>query len=282
LNERNGSYLTDNIDKIHTTPMGAERIKRHLNLQIDDVVAWCKEFVAGADVITSRGKNWYAYGRGVVLTINAHSFTVITAHLDKAKICTTRTMSPSSHEPFPERPQKLAAIGCCGIDCGLCPRFHTVGSSRCPGCGGEGFEKLHPSCSFKTCCADKHRLEVCGQCGEYPCPKYADREKIERDSFVTHKRMFHNLEQIKNHGTDSFIAQQKIRVAVLQDLLAHYDDGRSKGFYCLAAALLPPEQLKAAMTEAANEDDRKKKAQRLRASLQKCAASAGMKLSLSK
>jgi len=27
-------------------------------------------------------------------------------------------------------------IGCCGIDCGLCPRFYTKGDSVCPGCGG--------------------------------------------------------------------------------------------------------------------------------------------------
>jgi hypothetical protein len=23
-------------------------------------------------------------------------------------------------------------IGCCGIDCGLCPRYYTDGPSRCP------------------------------------------------------------------------------------------------------------------------------------------------------
>jgi hypothetical protein len=30
------------------------------------------------------------------------------------------------------------------------------------------------------------------QCAEFPCKKYEDREKIERDSFVSHKRIFHN------------------------------------------------------------------------------------------
>jgi len=37
--------LAQNIDKLHTTRMGAERIKRNLNLQTDDMVAWCKEAV---------------------------------------------------------------------------------------------------------------------------------------------------------------------------------------------------------------------------------------------
>ena len=40
--------LTQNIDKLHTTQMGAERIKRNINLQTDDVVAWCKDTVENA------------------------------------------------------------------------------------------------------------------------------------------------------------------------------------------------------------------------------------------
>jgi len=52
--------LTQNIDKLHTTPMGAQRIKRNLNLQTDDVVAWCKEAVINADIMIGQGKNWYS------------------------------------------------------------------------------------------------------------------------------------------------------------------------------------------------------------------------------
>lgn len=37
--------------------------------------------------------------------------------------------------------KKIYTLGCCGLDCGLCPRFYTEGSSRCPGCCGENFEK---------------------------------------------------------------------------------------------------------------------------------------------
>ena len=71
--------LTQNIHKIHTTQMGVERIMRNLNLQTDDVVAWCKDFVKQADIIVGHGKNWYVYGNGISVTINARSFTVITA-----------------------------------------------------------------------------------------------------------------------------------------------------------------------------------------------------------
>jgi ribosomal protein S18 acetylase RimI-like enzyme len=91
--------LTQNIDKIHTTPMGAERIKRNLNLQTDDVVSWCKEAVKRADIIIGQGKNWYVYRNGVVITINTRSFTIITAHKIKAGV---RVMRESDYECLTE------------------------------------------------------------------------------------------------------------------------------------------------------------------------------------
>ena len=78
--------FTENIDKLHTTQMGAERVKRNLNLQTGDVVAWCKETIKNADIIIGQGKNWYVYRSGMVLTVNVHSFTVITAHRLNAKV----------------------------------------------------------------------------------------------------------------------------------------------------------------------------------------------------
>ena len=91
--------LTANLDKLHTTDLGAVRIKRNLNLQIDDVVLWCKEFVEQADIIIGQGKNWYVYRGGVVITINALSNTIITAHPINAKI---RLMRTSDYSCLPE------------------------------------------------------------------------------------------------------------------------------------------------------------------------------------
>lgn len=34
--------LLINLDKLHTTELGVERIKRNLSLDTDDVVDWCK------------------------------------------------------------------------------------------------------------------------------------------------------------------------------------------------------------------------------------------------
>ncbi len=178
--------------------------------------------------------------------------------------------------------KKYPIIGCCGIDCGLCPRFYTDGSSRCPGCGGEGFELKHPACAVKACCADKHGLEVCGQCSEYPCPKYDDKEKVERDSFVTHKKIFQNHEYIKGLGIDVFVTGQNERMVILQEMLSSFDDGRSKGFYCLAAALLPINQVRAAIAAAISENDSKIRVKGLKITLQRYAEAEGVELSLHK
>jgi len=138
--------------------------------------------------------------------------------------------------------KKYYTIGCCGIDCGLCPRFYTTGDSVCPGCGGLNFKDKHPSCGFITCCVKKRGLEVCSECEDYPCKKF-EREREGFDSFVTHKKVFSNLDYIKNSGIDSFINQQKIKMDILSDFLSFYDEGRSKSFFCISCALLPLDRL---------------------------------------
>lgn len=75
--------LLANLDKIHTTELGAERIKNNLSLDTADVIAWCKLKIESANNIIRKGKNWYVYADDVVLTINAYSFTIITAHIVK-------------------------------------------------------------------------------------------------------------------------------------------------------------------------------------------------------
>ena len=77
--------LFANLDKLHTTELGAVRIRKNLGLGDVDVVAWCKEQIENLDSITRTGKNWYVRGDGFVITVNAHSFTIITAHRERAK-----------------------------------------------------------------------------------------------------------------------------------------------------------------------------------------------------
>jgi len=73
--------LIANIDNLHTTKLGAERVRRNLRLDADDVVTWCKQQIQAPNCSALRkGKNWYAYINDCIITINAHSYTIITAH----------------------------------------------------------------------------------------------------------------------------------------------------------------------------------------------------------
>jgi hypothetical protein len=72
--------LINNIEKLHTTEMGIERIRKNLELHTKDVVEWCKDKIKKSDKIYKKGKNWYVSGKGFIITVNAHSYTIITAH----------------------------------------------------------------------------------------------------------------------------------------------------------------------------------------------------------
>ena len=73
--------LIENIDRLHTTEMGAERIKKNLQIQTNDVVEWCRERILDKDAKIERsGKNWYIGIDRCKITVNAYSYTIITAH----------------------------------------------------------------------------------------------------------------------------------------------------------------------------------------------------------
>lgn len=77
--------LIENIDKLHTTEMGTERIKRNCQIETDDVVQWSKVQILDETAKIERiGKNWYVTADGYKITVNAHSYTIITAHKAKA------------------------------------------------------------------------------------------------------------------------------------------------------------------------------------------------------
>ena len=78
----NKEILLSNINKVHTTEIGIGRIKKNLKLDTDDVVSYCKNKVLNKGcLIYKRGKNWYAEIDNCIITINSHSYTIITAHL---------------------------------------------------------------------------------------------------------------------------------------------------------------------------------------------------------
>ena len=78
--------LLMNIGKVHTTEMGAERIRKNLGLGNIDVEKWCIDKIGDElSSIDKVGKNWYVYNGDVVITVNASSYTIITAHKNAGK-----------------------------------------------------------------------------------------------------------------------------------------------------------------------------------------------------
>ncbi len=84
---RRGSSMTakndllSQLDNLHITEHGSERIRKNLALGTVDVMSWCKNRIRNADgEVTRIGKNWYAESGEYVITINANSKAIITAH----------------------------------------------------------------------------------------------------------------------------------------------------------------------------------------------------------
>ena len=74
--------LLSNIDKIHTTKLGIERIRKNLKLDTNNVVDYCKNKVLDKKTnIYNKGKNFYCEIDNIIITINSSSYTIITAHL---------------------------------------------------------------------------------------------------------------------------------------------------------------------------------------------------------
>lgn len=77
----NPEILLKNLNQIHTTPMGVDRIKRNLKLTDTDAVEFCKSKIAAPNCnIYRQGKNWYCEIDCSIITVNAKSYTIITAH----------------------------------------------------------------------------------------------------------------------------------------------------------------------------------------------------------
>ena len=71
--------MLQNIDKLHTTKMGIDRIKKNLNINTD-VVEYCKNKIIDKNCnIYKKGKNYYCEIDNIIITVNSYSYTIITA-----------------------------------------------------------------------------------------------------------------------------------------------------------------------------------------------------------
>ena len=129
----------------------------------------------------------------------------------------------------------------CGLNCLLCP-MHLGG--YCPGCGGgDGCQ----GCSIARCAMKQGVEEFCTQCGQFPCRQY--ERMLQYDSFIPHSRILRDLERAQELGPEVYITELRGWRAVLDQLLAGWNDGRRKSFYCLAVYLLEWEDLQRAFGE---------------------------------
>ena len=173
--------------------------------------------------------------------------------------------------------------GCCGLYCGLCPRFQSKAPSRCPGCK---ILCLTFSCKLFNCCVKKRGFATCAECEDFPC-KSNNPELHEYEYFVTHKPCIPNLERIEEVGLEAWLGEQRERRLVLENLLDNYNDGRSMSFYCVATALMPLELIDKAVDEMlassrSDDLDLKAKAKALRSVIEDSASKSSIDLKLRK
>ena len=185
--------------------------------------------------------------------------------------------------------KKYPVVGACGLNCGLCPRYHTDGTSRCPGCCGPDFWEKHPGCGFITCCVQKNGLEICAQCSDWAgCEKVVrllDSAKYQ-DSFISYRPLAANFAFVQKNGIEEFVRLEIEKQKFLRHLIDNYNEGRSKSFYCTSCQLIPWDRLKEALTDAETkitEDTTiKEKARVVRAAINNLADSLQVDLKLRK
>ena len=128
----------------------------------------------------------------------------------------------------------------CGLNCGLCPRYQSEGTSKCPGCGGADFHLKHPSCAVVSCSRKHGGVEYCFLCESYPCERY--QSPGSKDSFITYQNVIRDMQRAAD-GIERYQAELSQKIAFLETLIGHYNDGRKKNFYCMAVNLLDLEDL---------------------------------------
>jgi hypothetical protein len=142
-------------------------------------------------------------------------------------------------------------IGVCGLSCRLCPMYNSKSDSRCAGCKSEGRMKV--GCPFITCAVKKRGIEFCWQCPDHEnCEKWHKHRVLGQthDSFVCYQRLENNIAFTEHQGVVAFAADQKERERLLSAMLAEFNEGRSKSFYCIVATVMEIQEIKEAIVKA--------------------------------
>ena len=146
---------------------------------------------------------------------------------------------------------KYPKIGICGLSCILCPRYNTNAKSKCEGCKSEF--RMGAGCPFITCAVKKKKIEFCLECDEnQTCEKWKKHREFgkQHDTFKCYQKLEDNISFIQKYGISKFERVQKIREKLLNEMLQHYNEGRSKNYYCLIVTILEIEDLEKVLTKA--------------------------------
>ena len=115
-------------------------------------------------------------------------------------------------------------------------------SGYCPGCGGGAGNQ---SCAIAKCSLEHGGIPFCWTCPEYPCPRYDGFD--DGDSFVPHRNRRQDIALAREVGLEAYLAQLEEKRTILEQLLAHYNDGRRKALFNTAVYLLSLEDLQSVM-----------------------------------
>ncbi|HOZ38432.1 MAG TPA: DUF3795 domain-containing protein [Anaerolineaceae bacterium] len=141
--------------------------------------------------------------------------------------------------------RKDLSFSLCGLNCILCP-MHLGG--YCPGCGGGAGNQ---PCAIARCSLQHEHVEYCYLCPEFPCSQFDGAENY--DSFITHQRQLRDIKRVQEIGIEAYNQELTRKSEILHTLLAEYNDGRRKSFYCLAVNLLPLPKIETIMEELASD-----------------------------
>lgn len=73
--------VISNIDKVHTTRLGKERIVNNIKIDENDIVDYLKNKIQDDKCnIFKRGKNYYCDIDDLRITLNSFNYCIITAH----------------------------------------------------------------------------------------------------------------------------------------------------------------------------------------------------------
>ena len=89
----------------------------------------------------------------------------------------------------------------------------------------------------------------CWMCPDYPCDRYQGFDDY--DTFLPHRNRQRDIAQAQEMGLEAYLTQLRARMAALDTLLTHYNDGRRKTLFATAAYLLDWPALQAVMEQLA-------------------------------